>query len=113
LKRIGQIEISKPSVWRSVQEGRRKISDIGAVEQERANALPERWEPPSRAEVADQRMGVSWTGQVSCAPRGVEGTKIGVVFDIAVGPTKDKESGEIVDLAHAGKQQLRCPSGRA
>lgn len=27
--------------------------------------------------------------------------KIGVVFDIAVGPTQDKETGEIVDLAHA------------
>ena len=102
LKRIGQIEISKPSVWRSAQEAGERFQALEAVEQERANALPERWEPPSRAEVVDQRMGVSMDGaSIYVRQEGWKELKIGVVFDIAVGPTQDKETGEIVDLAHA------------
>ena len=102
LKRIGQIEISKPSVWRSAQEAGGRFQALEAVEQERANALPERWEPPSRAEVVDQRMGVSMDGaSIYVRQEGWKELKIGVVFDIAVGPTQDKETGEIVDLAHA------------
>ncbi len=102
LKRIGQIEISKPSVWRSAQEAGERFQALEAVEQERANALPEQWEPPSRAEVVDQRMGVSMDrASIYVRQEGWKELKIGVVFDIAVGPTQDKETGEIVDLAHA------------
>jgi len=102
LQRIGQIELSKPSIWRSAQEAGARFQALEAAEQACANALPERWEPPSRAEVADQRMGVSMDGaSIHVRQEGWKELKIGVVFDIAVGPTTDKETGEIVDLAHA------------
>jgi hypothetical protein len=102
LKRIGQIELSKPSVWRAVQEAGGRFQALEAAAQEQANALPERWEPPSRAVIADQRMGASMDGaSMNVRQEGWKELKIGVVFDIAVGPTKDKETGEIVDLAHA------------
>jgi hypothetical protein len=47
-------------------------------------------------------MGVSMDGaSVNIRNEGWKDVKIGVVFDIAVGATKDKQTGEIVDLAHA------------
>ena len=47
-------------------------------------------------------MGVSMDGaSVHIRKEGWKDVKIGVVFDIGVRPTKDKETGEIVDLAHA------------
>ena len=67
-----------------------------------ANALPEQWEPPSRVEVADQRMGASLDGaNLNIRTEDWKEVKIGVVFDIEVRPTKDKVTGERVDLAHA------------
>jgi hypothetical protein len=62
LNRIGQINISQVSAWRCTQEAGARFQAVEAAEQVRANALPEQWEPPSRAEVADQRMGVSMDG---------------------------------------------------
>jgi len=75
---------------------------VEAAEQVRPNALPEHWEPPSRAEVADQRMGVSMDGaSIHIRKEGWKDVKIGVVFAVEVKPTQDNETGETVDLAHA------------
>jgi len=102
LQRIGQIALSESSVWRCVQEVGSRFQIVEAKEQERANALPEQWEPPSRAVVSDQRMGVSMDGAlVNIRQEGWKEVKIGVVFDVAVKPFQDKETGEIVDLAQA------------
>jgi Uncharacterised protein family (UPF0236) len=102
LNRIGQINISQPSAWRCAQGAGERFRAVEAAEQARANALPEQWEPPSRAEVADHRMGVSMDGaSVHIRKAGWKDVKIGVVFHVEVKPTKDKETGEIVDLAHA------------
>jgi hypothetical protein len=102
LQRVGQIDISQPSAWRCSQEAGRRFRCVEETTRARANALPEQWEPPSRAQVADQRMGVSMDGaSVNVRNEGWKDVKIGVVFDIAAGPTKDKATGEIVDLAHA------------
>lgn len=102
LQRIGQIPISESSVWRCVQEAGSRFQAVEAQEQRRANALPEQWEPPSRAVVLDQRMGVSLDGAtLHLRQEGWKEVKLGVVFDIAVKPSQDPETGEIVDLAHA------------
>lgn len=102
LKRIGQIEISSPSAWRSSQEAGQRFRRVEEVARARAMVTPERWEPPSRAEVTDQRMGVAMDGaSVNIRDEGWKDMKIGVVFDIAVRPTKDPETGERVNLAHA------------
>jgi hypothetical protein len=102
LQRIGQVSLSESSVWRCAQEAGSRFQAVETQERERANALPEQWEPPSRAVVADQRMGVSLDGAtLYIRQEGWKEVKLGVVFDIAVKPTQDKETGEIVDLAHA------------
>jgi hypothetical protein len=102
LKRIGQIEISPPSAWRSSQEAGQRFRRVEAAACACATATPERWEPPSRAEVTDQRMGVAMDGaSVNIRDEGWKDMKIGVVFDIAVRLTKDPETGERVNLAHA------------
>jgi len=102
LQRLGQIDISQPSVWRCSQAAGERFQHVEARAQVRATALPPPWDPPSRAQVTDQRMGVSMDGaSLHLRQEGWKEVKIGVVFDIAVAPTKDKETGEIVDLAHA------------
>ena len=102
LNRIGQINISQPSAWRCAQQAGARFQAVETAEQVRANALPEQWEPPSRAEVADQRMGVSMDGaSIHIRKEGWKDVKIGVVFAVEVKPTQDNETGETVDLAHA------------
>lgn len=102
LNRIGQVSISQPSAWRCSQAAGRKFRAVEEAERRRANALPERWDPPSRAEVEDQRMGVSMDGaMVHIRDEGWKEVKVGVVFDVAVTATQDRETGELVDVAHA------------
>ena len=62
LDRIGGVHISKASTWRRTQKWGAKLRELSERERERATALPEKWEPPSRQEVPDQRMGVAMDG---------------------------------------------------
>jgi hypothetical protein len=102
LQRLGQINISQPSVWRCSQAAGQRFRHVEERAQVRANALPQQWDPPSRAQVAEQRMGVSMDGaSVHIRQEGWKEVKIGVVFDIAVASSQDQETGEIVELAHA------------
>ena len=102
LIRIGQVEMSSASVWRVTQAAGERFQALEKRERERANCLPERWEPPSRAEVKDQRMGVAMDGAIiPIRDEGWKEMKIGNIFDIAISAHKDRESGEIVELAHA------------
>ncbi len=102
VQRIGQIALSVSSVWRCAQEAGRRFQAVEAQARVRANALPEQWEPASRAVVSDQRMGVSMDGAiVPIRQEGWKEVKLGVVFDVAVKASQDQETGEVVDLAHA------------
>ncbi len=102
LERVGQIQISQPSVWRTAQIAGNKFQKLENKEREKANCLPEKWDPPSRAQVTDQRMGVSMDGaMVHIRKEGWKEVKIGDAFDIAVRPTKDEKTGEMINLAHA------------
>lgn len=102
LQRIGQIEISQPSIWRCTQEAGGRFRALEEARRLRATALPEQWDPPSRAEVADQRMGVSMDGaSVHVRQEGWKELKVGVVFDIGVQPSQDQTTGEFVELAQA------------
>ena len=57
---------------------------------------------PSRAEVRDQRMGAAMDGtMINIHKEGWKELKVGTVFKIAVWPTKDDQTGELVDLSHA------------
>jgi hypothetical protein len=102
LQRIGQIEISQPSLWRCTQEAGAHFEAVQERARLRANALPEQWTPPHRGEVADQRMGVAMDGAIiHIRQEGWKDVKLGVVFDVVVEPTQDPKTGEILELAHA------------
>jgi hypothetical protein len=102
LQRLGQIEISQPSVWRCSQAAGERFQQVEEAACARATALPEQWEPPSRAQVTDQRMGVAMDGAtLHLRHEGWKEVKVGVVFDVALRPTRDKKTGERVELAQA------------
>ena len=102
LMRVGQVEMSSSSVWRVTQAAGERFQALEKRERARANCLPERWDPPSRAEVKDHRMGVAMDGAIiPIRDEGWKEIKIGNFFDIAVSGHKDRQSGEIVELAHA------------
>jgi hypothetical protein len=101
-QRIGQLHLAPASMWRCTQAAGRQFRTMEATARARANALPEQCDPPSRAVVKDQRMGVSMDGaSMHIRTEGWKDVKIGVIFDVAVRPSTDHVTGEVVDLAHA------------
>lgn len=106
LRRIGDIEMSRTSIWRRSQEIGTQFGTIEEAQRERATALPEQWDPPSRAVVPDQRMGVALDGamvnirQEGWGPKGTP-VKIGTVFELAVSPAPDPITGEMAEMAQA------------
>ena len=102
LQRIGHTNISATSIWRRVQEWGAQFQAVEERARVQATATPELWTPPSRAIVSDQRMGVALDGAMMyILQEGWKEVKVGTVFEVAVGPTQDERSGEVVDLAHA------------
>ena len=102
LRRIGHANISSASIWRRVQDWGAQFKALAEGECAQANALPVKWAPPSRAEVRDQRMGAAMDGtMIPILKEGWKELKVGTVFEIAVWPTTDEQTGELVDLAHA------------
>jgi hypothetical protein len=102
LAEIGQVTIPATSIWRRVQHSGSQFAALEEAERVRATALPEKWEPPSRAEQADQRMGVSLDGfMVHLRAEGWKEMKLGAVFALALRPARDVRTGEVAPAAHA------------
>jgi hypothetical protein len=102
LDRLGRIQMATTSVWRRVQVWGAQFQAIQEAEREQANAVPAKWEPPSRAEKTDQRMGVAMDGTIIyIRQEGFKELKVGAVFEVAVRPTKDPTTKELLELAHA------------
>lgn len=102
LARIGQLSISHSSIWRCAQEAGAQFQRLEQGECEQALLLPERWEPPSRADVRDQRMGVSLDGAlIHLREEAWKEVKIGAVFALAVTSAPDPLTQEVVASAHA------------
>lgn len=102
LRRIGGVDVSRTTLWRRTQAVGSRFCALEECERACATALPEQWEPPSRAVVADQRMGVALDGAlVNIRREGWKEVKIGSVFAIALLPQSDPDTGETVESAHA------------
>lgn len=102
LQEIGQVNISRCSVWRRSEMWGERFKAEEATEQAQANALPERWQPPSRAVEPDRRMGVAMDGMmVHVRQEGWKELKVGAVFDIEVRLGQDEQTREPVLMAHA------------
>jgi hypothetical protein len=104
LRRVGQVEMSRSTIWRRTQQVGAKFQAVARAACERANALPAQGEAVNRTERSGQRMGVALDGAIlNIRKEGWKEVKIGCLFEIAVLPSQDKGSGEWVDLAHAAK----------
>jgi hypothetical protein len=102
LQEIGQVNISRSSIWRRTQVWGAKFQALADSERAQANAVPEKWQPPSRAVEPDRRMGVALDGMMlHVRQEGWKELKLGAVFDIEVRLGKDAHTREPVPLAHA------------
>lgn len=102
LAEIGQVTIPATSIWRRVQHMGGQFAALEEAERAQATALPEKWDPPSRAEQADQRMGVSMDGfMIHLRDEGWKEMKLGAVFELALRPARDERTGERSRLARA------------
>jgi len=102
LAEIGLVAVSATSIWRRLQVWGGRFAALEATERAQANALPEQWTPPSRAEQADQRMGVALDGfMVQILDEGWKEMKLGAVFDLGQRLGTDERTGERLPLACA------------
>lgn len=102
LARIGGIALSRTSVWRCVQQWGGRMAEVLAAEQAQANQLPAPGEAPLRRDANTLRMGVSMDGtMVPIRKEGWKELKVGSVFEVALMPSVDSQTGERVELAHA------------
>ena len=84
---IGQVHISRCSIWRRTELWGAQLKAQEEAERVKANALPEKGQPPSRKVVADQRMGVAMDGlMVHIRQEGWKELKVGTVFDTRCHP---------------------------
>ncbi len=102
LHQIGGLTISDTSIWRRVQVWGEKIKAADEARRTMASALPPRSEI-QRGEVRTaQDMGVAMDGaKIYVREEGWKELKVGCVFEVALRPEWDQESGETVERAHA------------
>ena len=103
LARVGQIAASDDSVWRQAQTWGESFQGIFGKERIRANVLlPGRWGKPCKEAEPKGRMGVAMDGSmIYILEEEWKELKVGCVFDVEVGLTLDRETGDQVELAHA------------
>jgi hypothetical protein len=102
MDRIGQMGISDSSAWRRIQKWGARFRAVAEAERIRANTLPESWEMVPREVQPVGRMGVAMDGtKIHIRGEGWKELKVGSVFDVAVRPTLDQDTGDIVERAHA------------
>jgi hypothetical protein len=102
LAQIGSMTVSASTIWRRLQQWGRQFAALEEAERAQAQALPEKWQPPSRAETSDQRLGVAMDGfMVHILDEGWKEMKLGAVFNLALRPGRDERTGERGLLAHA------------
>ncbi len=112
LQRIGQIAISDSSVWRQAQEWGEEFAAIETAERTLANALPGQRDVLRREARSGGRMGVSMDGSmIHIRDEGWKELKIGCVFEVEVRPTRDRETGDWEDQAHAVNNSYRAHLG--
>jgi hypothetical protein len=102
LQQIGGIVISDTSIWRRVKVWGEKFKAREEAGSTLASALPARGEV-QRGDIRTSRdMGVAMDGaKIHLRGEGWKELKVGCVFEIALRPEWDQDSGETVERAHA------------
>jgi len=102
MEKVGQIPISTSTVWRQANTWGEQLKHQAEVQQAIATALPNREQIMPGEAKTRQRMGASLDGaMVPVRKEGWKEVKIGSVFGTELRPTKDKGTGEMIDLARA------------
>jgi hypothetical protein len=102
LEKIGQIVMSDSSVWRRVEAWGERGKAAEAVQRAKATTLPPRSEIVAGEARQPKDMGVAMDGaNVHIRREGWKELKVGCIFDIAVWPTPERETGDLIELAHA------------
>jgi hypothetical protein len=99
---IGQVVMSDNSIWRRSKAWGERFKAIESSERAKSMAMPTRDELVPAQEQPFQDMGAAMDGaKVLIREEGWKELKVGCVFEIELGPTPDKHTGEVVDLPHA------------
>jgi len=102
LTTIGEIPISVSSVWRRLERWGAKCQAVETTQRVASLAAPTREELDQTEALISQDLGAAMDGgMVHIRTEGWKELKVGCVFAIRQQPTRDKHTGEIVDLAHA------------
>lgn len=103
--RIGQLTISPMSAWRMSQAVGRQFQKMNEQCSADANRLPQQEEAPVARQAKCVRMGVALDGfMLPLRKEGWKECKLADLYEVAVRPALDEETGEVVERAHAVKQ---------
>lgn len=101
-EQIGGLSISDTSIWRRVQVWGEKLKVQAEAQRVNATALPSRGEVIRGTVTTPQDMGTAMdAAKINIREEGWKDLKVGCVFEIALRPERDPESGEMVERAHA------------
>jgi hypothetical protein len=102
LARVGHVCMSTSSVWRRTQGWGERFRELEETERIIANAIPREVGGPRRGTEPVGRKGVALDGgKIHIRGEGWKEFKVGCVFDVAVRPTLNRETGDMNDAAHA------------
>jgi Uncharacterised protein family (UPF0236) len=102
LNTIGEIPISVSSIWRRVAVWGAQCQALEATQRAASSAAPTREELNQTDTPDSHDLGVAMDGgMVHIRDEGWKELKVGCVFAIHQQPTRDKHTGEMIDLAHA------------
>lgn len=100
LDQIGHIPVSETTLWRCVQRWGARYAAQEQLRAQQANALPRRAVRPETPN--PKRMGVAMDGaMVNVRTEGWKELKVGDVFEVALRPTTDPETGDVIEQAQA------------
>ena len=103
--RVGQLAVSHASAWRMSQTVGRQWQQLGEKHCAEANALPQLGEVPVVRQAERVRMGIALDGFIfNLRTEGWKECKLATVYEVAVQPGVDADTGEIVERAHAVQQ---------
>jgi hypothetical protein len=102
LQELGQIEISRTSVWRLTQEWGEALKNVEEEESEQANQVHDLPESGPGTVKMSERLGAGMDGTMIYI-RGEEWKelKVGCFFNVELVPTLDPETKELVEVGHA------------
>ena len=103
--RIGQLTISPMSAWRMSQVVGSQLQKLSEQYRSEANRLPQKEDAPVARPGERVRLGVALDGvMLHLREEGWKECKLADLYEVAVRPAVDEETGEVVERAHAVKQ---------